>query len=287
MKLPKLSYIPQSVVPNQRDDERVFVIARRQLISFMIWEGVTVILAIIPLLFAILSFDGLIALLASLPAIIDDLLIFLLMAYYLTLLVVFMTNWANYYYNYLVVTDQRVFISGQVGFFNRLPYEFTLEEVQEATFRARGFIGIVLNIGDIMVHFEGSAQRDYKIQSVLNTKVISALISSLAEQAKGKISPEQRFPETEIVAIIENTKIFKQGPFPPVMNCSKSIKQAQRKIASSPTSKPSTLRNKFDLWWWTQLKKEHILYIDYSPADIKSFSSGGGEDDRGQKNKDC
>ena len=90
------SDIPQSVFPTQRDDEKVFVITRRHLISFVVQGFILFLLILVPIIFLFLSYSLTISVLASFPVVVDDMIILILAIYYLALITLFMIYFMNY-----------------------------------------------------------------------------------------------------------------------------------------------------------------------------------------------
>ncbi len=264
------SDIPQSVFPTQRDDEKVFVITRRHLISFVVQGFILFLLILVPIVFLFLSYSQTISVLASFPVVVDDMIILILAIYYLALITLFMIYFMNYYHSILVVTNRRIYQVFQRGLFSRDLHEFALEEIEEATFKSRGIIGLIFNFGDLSIHFRNQ-EENYEIHGIPGVNVVAFVVSSLIDVTEEHTSSDQVKPALNIIGVIDRKVINKNDQPKPIMNFSQSIKQAQQQLQLT-ASPPKGLRDKFDLWWWTQLKKEHAIYIDYSPTKLSNIA---------------
>ena len=82
MRYPKFANIPQCVFPNQRDNERVFVITRRHFVEFLKYIIIFVFLVIIPIVM-ILTLVSAVNGLGSVGVMGRDFLVLFICSYYL------------------------------------------------------------------------------------------------------------------------------------------------------------------------------------------------------------
>lgn len=235
------------------------------------------LLMLLPPIIILIAFPEFLITLASLSVIVVDMIILVLMLYYLSLISLAVTFFARYYHTQLVVTNKRIYETSLNGIFSILPHELSLPEVLEISYRARGLFGMLFNVGDISIHSQG-LEEDYLIQSVLKADLITAITSSLIRQVHSEVPQNSIEPDLKIIAIIEDRTYSKGSQFPPILNFSQSIKTAQQKVEKKAL--PNSFKNSFNLWWWTQLKKEHTLYIDSDPKEISNLAKSKGEDAR-------
>lgn len=184
--------------PSQEGDEAVFVFARPYWFAFM----PTLLIFIFIFLGSVgaqlyTSTQPMGISLYSMNAVIVAIGIFQLLA-----LIVFLVAVLDYYFDIIVVTDRRLVDIDQEQLFYRKISELNLRDVEDITFERNGFFQTMLNYGSITVQTAGEA-RNFIIENIHFPSEISTIIADLADQAKAEKPDQQRFPETEVIGVIE------------------------------------------------------------------------------------
>src|SRR5688500_2222821 len=101
----RLESVAQAVFPNQRNDEKIFVISRRHYVGYIVYCSIVFFLAIVPLIMVLVAFDNLAFLFQPQNLLLRDGAILFALLYYLLLSFFFIATWIMYYYNILILTD--------------------------------------------------------------------------------------------------------------------------------------------------------------------------------------
>lgn len=266
MIYPRFAYIPQPVFSDQRDTERVFVVARRHVIDFLQSLMVLISLIILPVIFVFLFGEAIAGYIQSSPVFAADIILLGSMFYLLMLLMVFMTSWVGFYYNLLVVTDERIVEITQKGFFSRETFELTYDQIEDVDYVSKGLLATYFDVGNIEVQTAGP-QRNFFIKMIPKPQVIGAIIHDMEVQSKDKIPVANRMPRGEIIGLISDVPVVGTAKIPPIMNFRGGLDQSRRKFVQQKIQ-PKSFRQKFDLWWWTLLKREQVIFLDYQSHEF-------------------
>lgn len=272
MKYPKYAYISQCVFPNQRDNEKVFIITRRHYIEFIKYFVIFIFLIIIPIvmfLTAIITTPGI---LVSIGVLGRDFLVLFACSYYLLVITFFATSWVSYYYDMFIVTDTRIIEISQKGLFNRESYELLFEQIEDVTTRESGFLYTALEAGDVDIQTAGS-QRNFEIYRIPKPYIVSEIIAAINNQAKKGIPSKDRMPKMAMVGIIDYYPVMSEKKIPPILNFDRALSQCR--VDYNKTTKGGSLREKFDRWWWSHLKRDRELFTDYNNRHGGKDQSGG------------
>ncbi len=87
----------------------------------------------------------------------------------------------RWYYDSFIITDKRIIDIDQKGVFSRNVSETTFDKIQDITYEVKGFLGTMLNYGDIAVQ-TASAQEKIAIKKIANPKQIQDQVISIQEQ---------------------------------------------------------------------------------------------------------
>jgi len=279
MEYPRYAYIPQCVFPNQRDSEKIFVLTRRHFISFVFFIFIFFLLALVPLalIFALLNAST--GYYSDSSVLTIDIMIVLICSYYLLIISFFITAWVAYYYDIFIVTDERIIDITQKGLFSREIYELSFEQIEDVTTKTRGFLNTIFEAGDIEIQTAGQ-QRNFKLQRVPKPLIIAEIIHSLTLQARNKKSIEGRSTEMLAVGLLERTPVVKGRFVPPVMNFDGKLSELRRAYIERIGS-PRGFRQRFDRWWWSHIKRDEGLFVNYDyiakqgfPEDEKRYVDG-------------
>ncbi len=237
--------ISQPVIPNQRDSEKIFVFVRKRIISFLPQIIIFIFLFFAPIIaFLFSSFSGL----ASTGKLGRDLVILVMMAYYLSAATFMISTWVSFYYDVLVISDERIVEISQNTLFNRSINELVFEQIEDVSSSIKGILNTIFDSGILDIQTAGS-QRNFVINDIGRVNDIVAIILDLSGQAKRGIEPKSRVPNLAIVGIIGGRLISKNSPKPTIMNFRMNLEESVIKHYIS-NKKPRTLREKFDCWWW-------------------------------------
>lgn len=248
----------QPVIPNQRDDERIYIFMRKRLISFLPFIILATLSFIIPPLIAGLGSRVVGGFFNSLTQFGLDLVILAMTAYYLSWATFVIASWISFYYNVLVVSDERIVDIAQVGLFNRTINELVFEQIEDVSAQTRGFLNTLFDSGSLEIQTAGS-QRHFTISDIGMTHDIVAVIIDLSEQAKNGVAPQNRIPGLATIGIIGGHLIGRDGPKPQIMNFGKNLRKSTLQYGHK-LRHPQTLREKFDSWWWSHCSLTNISF---------------------------
>jgi len=261
MRYPRFAYIPQPAFVNQQDDERVFIIARRHFVDFIGYAIIIFALLLVPILIVAIGYQGIGQAIATGGAIAYDILILVSAVYFMLLMVVAMTSWVGYYYNLLIVTDERIIEVAQKGFFSREMYELAFEQIEDVSYHTKGFLNTFFEVGDIEIQTAGTA-RNFYVRRIPYPQIVFRIIHDLARQARSGVKDNERMPESEIIGLIGSQPVLRGTKTPAIMNFGAGL-SAHRDEYSQNLKRPKTLREKFDRWWWAHMKGEQLIYVNY------------------------
>lgn len=267
MIYPRFAYIPQSIFSDQRDTERIFVVARRHLVDFFQSLVILLVMILLPIMVSIIFGGTIITAIQANEAYWADMMILSTMVYFLILIMIFMTSWVGYYYNLLIVTDERIVEITQRGFFSRETFELTYDQIEDVDFSSRGLLATYFDVGEIEIQTAGP-HRNFFIKKAPRPHLIGAIIHDLEIQTKNRIETSKRMPMGEIIGLIANIPVLRTSNIPPIMNFRGGLNAARRRVASE-IKDPKSIRQKFDRWWWTLLKREHVVFLDYQSHEFK------------------
>lgn len=108
----------------------------------------------------------------------------------------------DFYQDIIIVTDRRLVDIDQERLFVRNTAVLDLKEVQDVSTRQSGFFATLFGYGEIIIQTAGNRE-NFLLKYLRHFTELSAIITSLAEQAKADVPADSRVPETQVVAIIE------------------------------------------------------------------------------------
>jgi len=246
----RLPHVPQPVFTTQHDSERVFVVTGRHYIGFIFFILIIVVQLILPLIIFFVGINYFLPALLALDVYVRDAAILLAAVYYLTLLAVFLTSWVIFYYNILVVTDERIIEISQRGIFHREENELTFDQIEDVSCRVKGFLTTVFDVGTLELQSAG-ATRIFEVKFIPKPRLVAEIIHDLANQAKNQIAVSKRFPNSDVVGIIGGQTVTRNGKKPAIMNLGGHLHEAIKKHQAEKPE-PQTLREELDAWWWDQ-----------------------------------
>jgi hypothetical protein len=265
--------ISQPVIPNQRDSEKIFVFVRKRIISFLPQIIIFIFLIFAPIAALLFSFFSGAATTTSQLG--RDLVILVMMAYYLSTVTFIISTWVSFYYDVLVISDERIVEISQNTLFNRSINELVFEQIEDVSSSIKGVLNTIFDSGILDIQTAGS-QRNFVIKDIGRVNDIVAIILDLSGQAKKGVEPRSRVPNLAIVGLIGGRLISKNDPKPTIMNFRMNLEGSVIKHYIS-NKKHRSLREKFDCWWWEHCNQTSASFgnreanVDKSKSDSKQL----------------
>ena len=120
----------------------------------------------------------------------------------LVTLLVFFVSLFDFYYDIIIVTNQRVVDIDQEQLFSRPIAELSLFDVEDVKSNVTGIFQTVLNYGDIEIQTAGT-NANFITKNLRNPREIVSIVSDLAQQAKDAVPENLRRPRTRFTAMID------------------------------------------------------------------------------------
>lgn len=278
MRLTRFSNVVQPVFPNQRSDEKIFVFSRRHFIDFLPTIIIISILLILPAIFIALIWNqsldfGDIDLVYS-----RDFIVLISLVYWLIIEIILITSWINFYYNVFVVSNERVVEIAQKGLFSHEVNELAFAQIEDVSFKTKGFLNSVFEVGDIEIQTAGT-ERNFYIKRLPHAQLIVEIIHNLDQQAVQRIPVSRRNPDLATVGVINGQPISSEGKKPAIMNFNQNLQEASKMFGNSQP-KPRNLREKIDRWWWTDRNR---MLATFGRDEAEEDKSEQEERDSGEK----
>lgn len=285
--MPKFIHIPQAVFPNQRNDERIFVIARRHYVDFIFFAAAIIILGFVPIILFFATYSTSMSFM-SVGVYVRDFFILGALAYYLTLTVLFLTTWIIYYYNIFIVSDERVVEIVQKGLFSREVNELSFEQVVDVSSETKGFLNTLFDAGEIEIQTAGP-ERNFVFRRISRPHIIVEILIDLAAQAKRGVPYKDRVPGLAIIGSINGRTVAKDGRTYKIMNFSANLFESHAKHHQATAMiKPVTIRQKLDHWWNNHsdqmaaaLGKTHAVQSEEDESEMEDARGSEKEDSGG------
>lgn len=166
--------------PGQNFDEQVLLFLRRHKFTFYWPWGVTITLMMLTwlviLIFFLVNLGG-----GLFPIQYNALLVVVLGAYFLIILMVFLTAWVSFYFDVVIVTKTHLLVIEQNGFFNRKVSEQSLLRIQDVSARMKGFWQTWLRFGTVFVETAGEAP-NFEMSNLPKPHVVGNMILKLHDE---------------------------------------------------------------------------------------------------------
>jgi|GEM_PF-486188 len=274
--MPSLRFteVPQPVIPNQRNDEVIFVLSRKHFIDYLPFALILGALIIIPIGAVLIGIGSLMVFLETSGVLIRDIIILIFIAYYLILAGIFINSWVSFYFYLFVVTNERVIEIQQRGLFNREFNELDFNQIEDISSMTTGFLNTFFNVGDIQIQTAGKVAY-FSIERVWRPQLAVEIIHSLTHQAKDGVSFQDRFPDLETIGSINGRYITRSSRCLPIMNAEKNLRQKTQNY-KQVINVARTLREKLDRWWW---RHNDQMVATFGPHVHDSEEEAGGSND--------
>ena len=92
------------------------------------------------------------------------------------------TTWTHYYLDLWIITERRIIVVDQIGFFNRNVSIFRLERLQDIEFSVKGVIPTLLNFGTIRAQTAGESEDNFKTGGLPDPRSLQATIQKAMDQ---------------------------------------------------------------------------------------------------------
>lgn len=104
------------------------------------------------------------------------LIIFAVAAWSVITLMAGFATWTHYYLDLWIITDRRIIVVDQIGFFNRNVSMFRLERLQDIEFVVKGLIPTLLNFGTIQAQTAGAHESNFSTKGLPDPRGLQATI---------------------------------------------------------------------------------------------------------------
>ena len=100
--------------------------------------------------------------------------------------------WTHYYLDLWVITDRRLIVIQQLGFFNRKTSNFRLERLQDVKVRVVGIIATLLNFGTIRAQTASVADSSFKMSGLPDPRELQAIIQRAMDDRIKRLETAQQ-----------------------------------------------------------------------------------------------
>lgn len=168
-------------LPNQGRDEKTVLFLRRHWIEIVRMAAYFIALMLVPLALSyVLNLAGADIVMHPFWGPISDIL---LTVYTLTVILITLTQFTDYYLDTWIVTNERIINIEQKGLFSRVVAELHLNHVQDVTSETRGVLATILSYGDVHIQTAGTRERFF-FKQIDNPDDVKRIISRLVEDDK-------------------------------------------------------------------------------------------------------
>lgn len=95
--------------------------------------------------------------------------------------------WTSYYLDLWVITDRRIIVIDQLGFFNRKVSNFRLERLQDIKVSIKGLIPTLLNYGTVRAQTASAAESNFESRSLPDPRELQSLIQTAMDDRLKKL----------------------------------------------------------------------------------------------------
>lgn len=105
--------------------------------------------------------------------------------YLIFVLIIFLTQFTDYYLDTWIVTTERIINIEQHGLFSRLVSELHLRDIQDVTSETKGFMETFLTYGDVYIQSAAEKQR-FNFKNIDNPDSVKEIIVRLIQEDKAR-----------------------------------------------------------------------------------------------------
>jgi hypothetical protein len=100
-------------------------------------------------------------------------------------------TWTHYYLDLWVITDRRIILVDQVGFFNRNVSIFRLERLQDIEFYIKGLLPTLLNFGTIKAQTASAFESNFQTAGLPDPRHLQSLIQKASDNRMAALRDRQ------------------------------------------------------------------------------------------------
>ncbi len=100
--------------------------------------------------------------------------------------------WTHYYLDLWIITDRRLIVIEQLGFFNRKTSNFRLERLQDIKVRVSGIIATLLNFGTIRAQTASASDSSFKMTGLPDPRGLQATIQEAMDDRIKRIESAEQ-----------------------------------------------------------------------------------------------
>ena len=190
--------------PGQETNEPVFVFVRPYFVSFLPVASLFAVIVTVSILTQYGLASGYFGSILSITSINSG--IIFIGVFQLIALIVFFIAIFDFYYDIVIVTDRRLVDIDQEQLFSRRISELALEDVEDVTSEVNGFLATIFSYGMVFIQTAGK-ETQFQMQNVRYPREVAAIVLDLADQAKRGVADNVRYPQTDVLAVIDSTPI--------------------------------------------------------------------------------
>ncbi len=181
--VPSLSPQPAETTTfeSQTSDEQVLLILRAHQITNAVWIALTVVMVLLPLIFAVL---GIVTQINKLFQISWALVFGFLIIYYLFIFAFVFQSFLTWYFNVYLVTNKRIVDTDFVPLFYQKISSCELEHIEDITASINGFLQSTFNFGDLMVQ-TASEKNEFRFVNITNPEDVQKVIEQAMDKHNG------------------------------------------------------------------------------------------------------
>ncbi len=112
-------------------------------------------------------------------------------------------TWKIWYYSIMLATDKRLVIVDQKGMFDRQVSQVELDKINDISYRKRGLVQTIFNIGTLYIQISGSLERT-EIYNILDPALCQKELFAIKNESLRERSRE--FTESELLSIIKEIR---------------------------------------------------------------------------------
>lgn len=192
---PKKTYFP-----GQKENEEIVLFIRRHWITFVPTLLITLMIIVVPVVVMTLIIRGFHV---ELSSVIYNYIILALSAFILFVLTFLIISWISYYFDVLIVTDERLVNIEQDGLFNRHISQLDLLRVQNVSTSVKGMFATFFNYGILDVQTAGDNSKkkenlsDFTMEAMPNPQKIAETILDYNQRLIKKHAQEEAMTHGE------------------------------------------------------------------------------------------
>ena len=100
--------------------------------------------------------------------------------------------WTHYYLDLWIITDRRLIVIEQLGFFHRRTSNFRLERLQDIKVRVNGILATLLNFGTIRAQTASAADTSFKMSGLPDPRNLQATMQKAMDDRIQRLETAQR-----------------------------------------------------------------------------------------------